>query len=159
MKFGMTEALSLVAAAMILGACGGAQKEPAQIGAQPADAGVVAAVDAAPAEPPPPEHPFAKTAAEATGMIEEAVSSRTPTLTKCVDEARTRRKDPHAKVMVEIGIDQEGTLLGVKTVKGQPDDKVLNDCVQAALRGAPFPRSHSGVITIKKTFEDTVVYK
>lgn len=159
MKNGMTTAVSWVSAAMIL-ACGGAQKEPAQGGNAAADASSNVqplAVDAGP--PAPPERPFAKTPAEATSLIDEAVSARAAQLSKCVEETRVRRKDKHAKVTVEIGIDQEGTLLGVKTPKGQPDDKALAECVQAALTGAPFPRSHSGVITVKKTFEDTVVYK
>src|SRR4051812_400009 len=127
MKIGMTAAISLVAAAMLGVACGGAQKEPAQAASAASDAGAAplsiadAAVDAA------PERPFAKTAAEATGMIDDAVSSRQAALSKCVDDVRARRKDPHAKVTVELGIDQEGTLLGVKTPKGQPDDKVLNE--------------------------------
>ena len=29
----------------------------------------------------------------------------------------------------------------------------------AALRGAPFPKSHAGVITLRKTFEDKAVYR
>ena len=107
----------------------------------------------------PPAHPFAKTAAEATGLIDDAITSRTKWLTKCVEELRARKKDPHAKVVVEIGIDQEGSLLGVETPKGQTEDKTLNQCVQTALKGAPFPRSHAGVITVKKSFEDAVVYK
>ena len=107
----------------------------------------------------PAEKPFAKTPEEATTLIDEAVTSRAAPLSRCVEELRTRKKDAHAKVTVEIGIDQEGHLLGVKTPKGHTEDKALNECVQAALRGAPFPRSHSGVITLKKTFEDSVVYR
>jgi hypothetical protein len=172
MKSGMMKAASRVAAAMMCVACGGAPKEPAQGangaggagagGGAQADAsteGAAMSVDAGPAQPPPPEHPFAKTAAEATGLIDDAIMSRAARLNKCVEDVRARRKDPHAKVQVEIGIDQEGTLLGVKTPKGQTEDKGFNDCVQNALTKAPFPRSHAGVITVKKTFEDQVVYK
>src|SRR5437867_2854775 len=120
MKTGMMKAASRVAAAMMCVACGGAPKEPAQAASAAgtsasADASAPAAsVDAAPAQPPPPEHPFAKTAAEATGLIDDAITARAAQLNKCVEDVRTRRKDPHAKVQVEIGIDQEGTLLGVK---------------------------------------------
>jgi hypothetical protein len=122
-------------------------------GATPATSAGSAAASA------PVEKPFAKTPEEATTMIDEAVTSRAAPLSRCVEELRTRKKDVHAKVTVEIGIDQEGHLLGVKTPKGHTEDKALNECVQTALRGAPFPRSHSGVITLKKTFEDTVVYR
>ena len=61
--------------------------------------------------------------------------------------------------MVEVGIDQEGHMLGVKLPKGEKADKVLVDCVLAALSHAPFPRSHAGVITVRRTFEDKAVYR
>ena len=122
-------------------------------GATPAASAGAAAASA------PAEKPFAKTPEEATTLIDEAVTSRAAPLSRCVEELRARKKDVHAKVTVEIGIDQEGHLLGVKTPKGHTEDRALNECVQVALRGAPFPRSHSGVITLKKTFEDSVVYR
>jgi hypothetical protein len=167
MKAGMTWAGSLVAVAMIGLACGGSNQQEAQApsggAASGSDAGASSAtgptaVDAAPVDAAP-ERPFAETPDKATSLIDDAVSTRVAPITTCVAEARTRRKDVHAKVIVEIGIDQEGNLIGVKTPKGQPDDKVLNACVQRALQGAPFPRSHAGVITIKKTFEDQTVYR
>jgi hypothetical protein len=77
---------------------------------------------------------------------------------KCVEEARARRKEPHAKIVLELGIDQEGALIGVKAPKGTATDEALLACVREALRDAPFPRSHAGVITVKKTFEDVWVY-
>jgi hypothetical protein len=80
-------------------------------------------------------------------------------LSACVEDARTRRKNAHEKIVVEIGIDQEGHMLGVKLPKGEKNDKALVDCVLGALRAAPFPRSHSGVITVRKTFEDKAVYR
>ena len=113
-----------------------------------------------PAAPPaPPAHPFANNAAEASSLIDDAINSRISDLTQCVEAARTRRKSAHAKLVVEIGIDEEGHLLGVKLPKGEKPDKPFVDCVLAGLAGAPFPRSHAGVITIRKTFEDKAVYK
>ena len=109
--------------------------------------------------PKPPERPFAKTSAEATSLIDDAVNTRQKELGRCVISAQERRKNPHAIVSVEIGIDQEGSLIGVKTPKGAVADKALNDCVRDALHGAPFPRSKAGVITMKKTFSDILVDK
>jgi hypothetical protein len=114
-----------------------------------ADAGAVAAA--------PDAKPFAHNAEEATSFIDDAITSRSNDLVACVNDARTRRKDIHAKIVVEIGIDQEGHLLGVKMPKGVKDDKPLMTCLLAALRGAPFPRSHAGVVTVRRTFEDKQV--
>ena len=111
------------------------------------DAGVPAAPDA---------HPFAKDAIAAESMIDDAIESRHSGVEKCANEARTRAGDPHAKVSLLIGIDQEGVVIGIKTPKGEKKDEKLLTCVRAALKDAPFPRSHSGVITIKKTYEETL---
>jgi hypothetical protein len=92
-------------------------------------------------------------------MIDDAITSRVNELSACVDAARERRKSPHEKIVVEIGIDQEGHLLGVKLPKSEKKDDALVTCILDALRPAPFPRSHSGVITVRKTFEDKAVYK
>jgi hypothetical protein len=103
--------------------------------------------------------PFAHNAEEATSFIDDAITSRSNDLVTCVNDARTRHKDIHAKIVVEIGIDQEGHLLGVKMPKGVKNDKPLTDCFLAALHGAPFPRSHAGVVTVRRTFEDKQVNK
>jgi len=116
------------------------------------------AADAGPPTPPPEAHPFAKTAAETGELIGKAVDGRIDGMWKCVEETRARRKDPHAKIVVELGIDQEGTLIGVKSPNGVQADETLYACVREALRDAPFPRSNTGVITIKKTFEDVWEY-
>ena len=50
-------------------------------------------------------------------------------------------------------------MLGVKLPKEEKKDKEFVDCILAALRGAPFPKSHAGVITVRKTFEDKAVYR
>jgi hypothetical protein len=101
--------------------------------------------------------PFAHNAEEATSFMDDAITSRSNELIACVNDARARRKDVHAKIVVEIGIDQEGHLLGVKMPKGVKNDKPLTDCFLAALHGAPFPRSHAGVLTVRRTFEDKQV--
>jgi hypothetical protein len=111
----------------------------------------------APAEPR--AKPFANNSLEATSMINDAVDAQSGPLTKCIEAARARHKNLHGKISIEIGIDQEGVLMGVKTPKGQTHDGVMNDCVRDALTGANFPRSHAGVITLKRSFEDQAVYK
>jgi hypothetical protein len=181
----MTWWASLVGSAMIAIGCGGAPKGGARspsagtpsAGAVDAadsgsvvasgDAGAAASVATNPgdpaasvsAAPAPPTHPFAKNGAEATSLIDDAITSRSNELGECVEAARTRRKSPHAKLVLEVGIDEEGHMLGVKLPKGETPDKTLVDCVLAALRGAPFPKSHAGVITVRKTFEDKQVYR
>ena len=62
---------------------------------------------------------------------------------------------PHERVTISMGIDQEGKLLGATLPKGRTDE-ILSTCVQAALANAPFPRSHAGVISITKTYEEIV---
>lgn len=144
----------------VCSACGGGgSNAPARV-APPAaspDGGASSAAEASTA-PPAEAKPFAKTGAEATTLIDDAIEKRREAVSACVHDARKRRNDPHAKVEFDIGIDQEGVLIGVKGSKGSKDDPVLNECVRNALRGAPFPRSNAGVITVKKTFVDAVVY-
>jgi hypothetical protein len=130
-----------------------------------ADADGVAAPGTALADAEPEAHaaaaadarPFANNPVEATSMINDAVDSRAAALIKCVEVARVRRKNAHGKIAVEIGIDQEGSLIGVKSPKGQPKDDAFNDCVRESLARANFPRSHAGVITVKRSFEDQAV--
>jgi hypothetical protein len=184
----MAPGVSLVVTSMLVVGCGGSPKTPASSAGAPgsdatgatlaADAGTSSAAMApvpSPSDPaagaaesdagagaattPPPEHPFANNAAEATSLIDDAVSSRSNELSACVEAARARRNAPHVKIVVEVGIDQEGHMLGVKLPKGEKPDKPFVDCVLAGLRGAPFPRSHAGVITVRKTFEDKAVVR
>ncbi len=122
---------------------------PADAGAPSADATSVAA----------PGKPFANNAAEATSLINDAVDAQANGLGRCVETARARSRKMHGKISVEIGIDQEGKLIGVKTPKGQKEDRGFNDCVRGALTGANFPRSHAGVITLRRSFEDQAVYR
>ena len=101
------------------------------------------------------ERPFAASGAEATALITDAVDKKQNEIAKCVQEYRFRTHLAHAKVSVNIGIDQEGRLIGVTLPKNK-EDKELTICVQKELKDAKFPRSHSGVITITRTFEEKV---
>jgi hypothetical protein len=92
-------------------------------------------------------------------MMDDAIQVKATEVIKCVDDDRTRRNLPHAKIVVEIGIDQQGHLIAVKMPGKEKADKPLTDCLMATLRTAPFPESHAGVITIRKTFEDKAVYR
>ena len=158
------------------GACGGPPKVDAPSGAEPtANAGPTAvnvgvqiqaagaahasAQDAALPEAAAPEHPFAATPAEATTLIDEAIDARVGDLARCVETARDRRKNPHQKIAVLIGIDQQGHVMAVTAPPGGPKDPDLFACVQGVLTGANFPTSHAGVITVNRSFEEQAVYK
>jgi hypothetical protein len=118
----------------------------------PGDAGA-AAVDAR------VERPFAKTAIEAQSFIQEQIDAHIKLLWKCVERLRAAAGDPHKAVTVDIGIDQEGNLLGITAANAkQPNlDPTTRDCMFGALHGLPFPRSHSGVITVRQSFTDEVI--
>jgi hypothetical protein len=111
------------------------------------------------ASTPPAERPFAKTPLEAQSLIQDQIDKHTKVLWACVTDYRSKKGDPHKPVVVDIGIDQEGTLLGVVTPnKKQGDlDPALKDCLMAALHGLAFPRSHAGVITVRQSFTDVAV--
>ena len=98
------------------------------------------------------EPPFAGSAAEATALISAAVDKKGSEIGTCVREFRERKKLARERVSVSFGIDMEGKLLGV-TSKGK-EDAELKACVHRALEGARFPRSHAGVITVTKTYEE-----
>ena len=113
-----------------------------------------AAPDAGPPHPPR-ERPFASTPVEAQTLIQSEIDAHIKTLWRCVEDYRARKGDPHKAVMVDVGIDQEGTLLGVTANSKQGEfDPALKDCLFRALRGLVFPRSHAGVITVRQTFTD-----
>ncbi len=137
-------------------ACGGAQTKtdsaPASAARGPIDAG---APDA------PKERPFASSPMEAQSMIQSAIDGQVTALWKCVEDYRTRVKDPHKQVVVDVGIDQEGILMAVTTATPKKGDlePVLKGCLYQALRDLPFPRSHAGVITVRESLKDTAVYQ
>jgi hypothetical protein len=101
------------------------------------------------------DRPFAGSAAEATQLITDAVDKKQNEIAKCVQQYRFRTHLAHEKVAVNIGIDQEGRLIGVTLPKNK-EDKELTACVQKELKDAKFPRSHAGVITITRTFQEMV---
>lgn len=111
----------------------------------PADAGAEAGSD----------RPFARSAAEATQLITDAVDKKQSEIAKCVQQYRFRTHLAHEKVSVNMGIDQEGRLIGVTLPKNK-EDKELTACVQKELKDSKFPRSHAGVITITRTFQEMV---
>jgi hypothetical protein len=148
-----------VAMAGFVIACGGppAAAAPGVPGAAAAkegsDAG--AAANAATTGATPAPKPFAGSAAEATQLIGAAVDKSAAAVQKCVSDYRARKNLPHERVTISMGIDQEGRLLGATLPKGKTDAP-LSECVQTALANAAFPRSHSGVISITKSYEELV---
>ncbi len=139
-------------------ACGGGKAPDAQSpkkGSEPAaasDAGEPVSDAGAGAVDP---KPFAGSAAEATQLVSAAVDSRRSEIARCVDDYRTRKKVAHKRVQLQVGIDQDGNLLGVALPKNQKDNQ-LSACVQEALKNTVFPRSHAGVITITKSYEEII---
>ncbi len=81
------------------------------------------------------------------------------TLWKCVGAYRAARGDPHKAVVIDVGIDQEGILLGVTSpsTKQGDLDPVLKQCLFDGLHGLPFPRGHAGIITVRQSFTDQSV--
>lgn len=115
-------------------------------------------VETADAARPPTERPFASTPIEAQSLIQSQIDTRMKALWKCVGDYRTRKGDAHKGVVVDIGIDQEGSLIGVTSPSAKQElDPQLKDCVLSTLRGLSFPRSHSGVITVRQSFTDATV--
>ena len=154
------------AAGMILAfACGmaalacGSPAAPSKTSASAAapDAAPATTTDAEPTDAGAPSdgRPFAGSTADATDLISRAVDTRHAEVARCTHAFRIRKKMPHDKITVSFGIDQEGRLLGV-TAKGR-EDAELKRCVLDAMTGAPFPRSHAGVITVTKVYEELVL--
>ena len=150
--------LALATSALAAFSCGGGKaSDPASVSpkagsANDADGGS-AASGAGGADAAPPPRPFAGSATEATQLIGAAVDKKAPDVQKCIVEYRTRKNLPHERVTISMGIDQEGRLLGATLPKGKADT-TLSDCLQKALGDAAFPRSHSGVISITKSYEE-----
>jgi hypothetical protein len=140
-------------------ACGGGSRG-ADTPVKPvvADAGLVASADAAP--PPKRERPFARTPSEATAIIQHEIDSRMATLWKCVQVYRTANRDAHQTISVNLGIDEDGNLLGVASGDPKKGDipPPVRTCILKSLHDAAFPRSHAGIITVRQTFQDTAIY-
>lgn len=141
--------------AIVLTACGGGSSQPAANPA-PADAKAASkAADAGAADAAPAERPFAGSVSDATQLISVAIDKKNDDVAKCVREYRVRKKLEGKRVAVSMGIDQEGRLLGVTLPKGQTDVE-LSACIQNALKDALFPKSHAGVISVTRTYEEMV---
>ena len=139
--------VAAVAALSLMNACAGAAPAQASNASTPAaDDGADAGSDAG------QERAFAGSAAEATTLISAVVDKKGGAIGACVRDFRARKNLLRERVTVSFGIDMEGTLLGV-TSKGK-EDAELKACVQDALKDAAFPRSHAGVITVTKTYEE-----
>ena len=148
--------LSPVLLSLIMG-CGGKQGSAGAPAAAAPSSSSAAEASAAPATPAP--RAFAATPLEAQSLIQGQIDTHMKLLWKCVADFRAKKGDPHKAVTVDIGIDQEGTLLGVTTpnAKAGDLDPAMKDCMMAALHGLPFPRSHAGIITVRQTFTDVSV--
>ena len=149
----------------IAGCSGGGAKGAATPKAATTDASAPSAAATDAAAPPASDadagssssggRPFAGSAAEATQLITEAIDKKQEALARCVKEYRFRTHLAHAKIAINIGIDQEGRLIGV-TLPKRKEDTELSACAKTVLRDAAFPASHAGVITITRSFEEMV---
>ncbi|HEY8078272.1 MAG TPA: hypothetical protein VIF62_29290 [Labilithrix sp.] len=101
------------------------------------------------------DKPFAGSASEATELIQAALDKNTDAVNECVKQFRYRKHLAHERIEVAVGIDQDGHVLGVTLPKRKPDAE-LSQCVQIAVKDAPFPKSHAGVITVTRSFEEMV---
>jgi hypothetical protein len=143
----------------LVAGCGSGHPVSQVPSALPADAGVdAAAADAAP--PPPRERPFAHSPTEATGIIQREIDVRMPALWDCVQAYRKANRDAHQTIVVNLGIDEDGNLLGVASGDPKHGDVPMpvRRCILKALHDAAFPRSHAGIITVRQTFQDTAIY-
>lgn len=151
MSLTSTVGLTLSALAVVLVAACANNKPPAASTPPPAEASEI--TDGG-SDEDAEEPAFAGSPAEATNLITASVDKKGQEIGLCVREFRLRHNLATERVSVSFGIDQEGTLLGV-TSKGKEDDQ-LKTCVREALRGAKFPRSHAGVITVTKTYGEII---
>jgi hypothetical protein len=115
--------------------------------------GATSTADAAPEAGRKVERPFAGSTAEATQLVSAAMETTRDGMATCVSAYRKRKNVAHARVEVQVGIDQDGNLLGAALAKGGQDDE-LSACVTRALQNAPFPRSRGGVISFTKVYEE-----
>lgn len=144
------------------GATNAGAAAPPTTGASP---GTAASTPGATASAPPaaasapPARAFANTPLEAQSLIQEQIDSHMAPLLKCVNDFRSKKGDAHKAVVVDVGIDQEGNLLGVTApnIKKGDLDPGMRDCMLTTLRPLPFPKSHAGIITVRQTFTDVVV--
>jgi hypothetical protein len=96
---------------------------------------------------------------EAQAMVQSEIDGQMTVLWKCVADFRTRVNDAQREVLVDVGIDQDGALVAVKTATPRKGDlePALKDCLSTALRGRAFPRSGAGFITVRESFREPAV--
>lgn len=152
--------LGALGVVVAVAACGAGKPEPggpaaaSAKGAGEGGRGDGGAASGAAADAAPPPKPFAGSPTEAMQLIGSALEKNATEVKKCVAEYRSRKKLPHERVEISVGIDQDGRLLGA-TLKGvKQQDVPFTDCLQKALAAAPFPRSHAGVIQMTKSYEE-----
>jgi hypothetical protein len=131
-----------------------ASSEPAPGSATSAGTAPAATAAGANAAKPPPERPFASTAAEAHSLIDEQIRGHMEALWQCLAPRIAAGSGAHRKVAFDFGIDQEGRLISVTAsdTKSKPLEPATKACVADALRDAVFPRSRSVVTTVRETF-------
>lgn len=149
----MLPAFVLVLAAS---ACAGGGASPPGDPSKPAGSVPATSAAAGASAAAPVERPFASSPAQATELIGRVLDDRARQMRKCVADLRTRKNLPHERVEISVGIDQNGTLIGATLKKPKTADPAFDSCVQAALSGAPFPKSQAGIITMTKSYEDIV---
>jgi hypothetical protein len=135
------------------------QSPPPVVAATPAPSATAPVGDPDGDDPTKPvEHPFAKDNAAAMVLMDAAVDKRFHAMGACIDAFRARKHSSFAKFVVKIGVDENGTLIAVTGNDGDTD-REANVCLQKALKRAPFPTSHAGIIEIVKTFSYEAVYR
>ncbi|HEY8089648.1 MAG TPA: hypothetical protein VIF09_17430 [Polyangiaceae bacterium] len=141
------------------GAAAGASSATGPASSPPGASPAASAAAAGAAATAPKERPFANTPLEAQSLIQEQIDGHIKALWKCVADWRAKKNDAHKALVVDIGIDQEGNLLGITSPNPKKADvePATRDCMMATLHGLPFPRSHAGVITVRQTFSDVSV--
>ena len=89
-------------------------------------------------------------------MISDVVDKKHHEISACLREFRGRKKMAGKdRVAVSFGIDQDGRLLGV-TAKGK-EGRRAEDVHPGHTPQRALSRSHSGVITVTKTYEELVL--
>lgn len=146
--------LVAVSTLFVLSACGGPRGGESTTGAPPHAVSAEPGARDAGATDAAPDKPFAGSGAEATQLVSAAIDKHREAMADCVEAYRARKKLPTQRVEVQVGIDQEGILLGATLAKTKSQDPELSACLQKALASAVFPRSHAGVISITKVYAE-----
>ena len=94
----------------------------------------------------PKERPFANTPLEAQSLIQEQIDAHMTPLLEVRERLPPKKGDPHKPVVVDVGIDQEGNLLGVTSpnIKKGDLDPVMRDCMTDGPSWASVPQESRG---------------